>query len=317
MSNGRPAVTVIIPVFNRRRLLRRAIQSVISQSFPNFEIIVVDDCSSENVVGVVNAFNDSRITYIRHHSNRGGSAARNTGIRHAQGKYVAFLDSDDRWLPRKLERQVDLLEQRDESVGVVYTGTFIETDGTLQQGRVPGVKGNIYPKQIWGDHVSETSTWLVRKKCFSTAGTFDEQLPARQDYDMTLRLSQQYKYEFIREPCVVIHRDASGRISSDVEKRIAGSLMVLAKIEEQIRDQRPYLRRMLVARHLYAIARFCQKSGQRNEAIKFLLRSLKVFPFSPRCWLTLLALLGGERTFGYFRTMTKTIRKWLRIAPLP
>lgn len=98
-----PTVSVVIPTYNRAHLVGRAIQSVLNQTYQDFEIIVVDDGSTDNTEEVVKSFNDPRIRYIRHDQNRGGSAARNTGIKMARGEYIAFQDSDDEWLPEKLE----------------------------------------------------------------------------------------------------------------------------------------------------------------------------------------------------------------------
>jgi len=98
-----PRISVIIPSYNRANTIGRAIQSALSQSYQDFEIIVIDDGSTDHTEEVIRSFQDSRIRYIRHNRNRGGSAARNTGIHAARGEYIAFLDSDDEWLPQKLE----------------------------------------------------------------------------------------------------------------------------------------------------------------------------------------------------------------------
>jgi glycosyltransferase involved in cell wall biosynthesis len=108
-------ISVIIPVYNRTDLLPRAVNSVLNQTYDNLEIIVVDDGSTEDIEGVLDKFDDVRIHYIRHEANRGVAAARNTGMRFAHGEYVAFLDSDDEWFERKIERQLsDLIERGDD-----------------------------------------------------------------------------------------------------------------------------------------------------------------------------------------------------------
>ena len=101
-----PTVSVVIPTYNRADLLPRAIRSVLSQTYWNCELIIVDDCSTDNTREVVSTWTDSRIRYIRHPENRHQSGAINTGIEHARGQYVAFLDDDDEWMPTKLEKQV-------------------------------------------------------------------------------------------------------------------------------------------------------------------------------------------------------------------
>ena len=116
-----PAVSVIIPTYNRAEFLRLAITSVLNQTFQDFEIIVVDDASEDHTHEVMNNLNDKRIKYIRHEVNKRVSAARNTGVLHSSGDYIAFLDDDDEWLPSKLQRQVALLEDSTSTCGGVYT----------------------------------------------------------------------------------------------------------------------------------------------------------------------------------------------------
>ncbi len=122
MTEKRPTVSVIIPTYNRAHLLGRAIESVLDQTYQDFEIIVVDDASADETEEVVKSFGDDRINHIRHQKNKGGSAARNTGIKAARGEFIAFLDSDDEWVPKKLEKEIDRLQTLSNEVGVVYSG---------------------------------------------------------------------------------------------------------------------------------------------------------------------------------------------------
>src|SRR5690606_10648341 len=103
-------VSVIIPTYNRSELLKKAIESLENQSHQNFEIIIIDDCSTDDTAEVVRGMDDERIIYLRHDTNKGGSEARNTGIKQATGSFIGFLDSDDQWLPDKLERQLKQFE---------------------------------------------------------------------------------------------------------------------------------------------------------------------------------------------------------------
>ena len=112
-------VSVIIPTYNRAKLIKRSILSVLNQTYQNFEIIVVDDGSADDTKSVVESFNNPKIRYIRHDINKGQSAARNTGIKNAKGKYIAFQDSDDEWLPEKLEKQMSCFESPSSHSGIV------------------------------------------------------------------------------------------------------------------------------------------------------------------------------------------------------
>ncbi|MCK5177967.1 MAG: glycosyltransferase family 2 protein, partial [Candidatus Omnitrophica bacterium] len=115
-------VSVIMPVYNTKTYLGTALDSVLKQSWVDFEIIIVDDGSTDNTKKLANDFNDERIRYVRHEQNKGEAASRNTGIKLAKGDYIASQDSDDEWLPGKLARQVEVFENSPPEVGVVYTG---------------------------------------------------------------------------------------------------------------------------------------------------------------------------------------------------
>ena len=173
-----PKVSVVIPVFNRPAAVRRAIESVLAQTCQDFEIIVVDDGSTDATAASVAAFADRRITLIRHERNRGGSAARNTGIRASSAPYVAFLDSDDEWLPTKLERQLEVFERSSERLALVYTGAeWVFADGSVSR-HIPRRQVDLTRALLTENVVGETSLGMVRRSALDAIGGFDESLPA-------------------------------------------------------------------------------------------------------------------------------------------
>ena len=119
-KGNRSLVSTIIPTHNRSKMLNRSINSVLNQTYSAIECIVIDDGSTDNTVDVIETQKDDRLIYVSHKSNRGASAARNTGIRHSNGEYISFLDDDDEWLPTKLEKQVELLTNLPNKIGMVY-----------------------------------------------------------------------------------------------------------------------------------------------------------------------------------------------------
>ena len=148
-QSAKPLVTVIIPTFNRASVVGRAIRSVLRQTFPNWELLVVDDASTDGTEREVRSYSDKRVKYIRHTQNRRISAARNTGIRAAQGGYVSFLDDDDEWLPEKLAKEVEVLRNSDPEVGLVYTGkTVYDEHGRVLQVRMPTLSGWVYDAML-------------------------------------------------------------------------------------------------------------------------------------------------------------------------
>lgn len=185
-------VSVIIPTYNRSNLIRRAVESVIQQSYQNLEILVIDDASLDNTAEVIEKMRDSRIRYIRHQTNRGGSATRNTGIDAAKGEYIAFLDSDDIWFPNKIKTQVAAMKNHpDPKKVVVYTQFTYKADGQTYTVPNRGKKENESLADYLFINEGEimTSTVLLSRE-LSVAIKFRPDLKKHQDWDLYLRLEQ-------------------------------------------------------------------------------------------------------------------------------
>ena len=225
-----PKVSVIIPTHNRSHLLSKAIQSVLSQSFQDFEIIVVDDASKDNTAQIVNVFSDKRIRYIRHRVNKGDCRSRNSGVKHANGEYIAFLDDDDEWFPEKLGMQVSILDNSPLKVGVVYTGSIAVdiANGNELYTRISTMRGNIFQHLLRYEEFITTSSVLLRKICFEKVRLFDESIAYCSDYDMWLRIAKEFYFECIQAPLVKygIHKNNLG---SNYSLQIKGKESVLNK----------------------------------------------------------------------------------------
>jgi len=222
-------VTVIIPTYNRAGVLGRAIRSVLAQTYPDFEIIVVDDGSTDDTERVVHCFRDSRIRYTRHDTNKGGNTARNTGIRAARGRFIAFLDSDDEYLPQRLENTVSVLEASPAQVGVVYSNFLITRGGGARPHLTCGVSGDIYIDELHHNYVSVCAA-LVKKECLED-DVFDEALPAFQDWELWIRLSRKYHFIYVDVPLFIWHCEENGpaRTSRNPHKLLMGNRMMLDK----------------------------------------------------------------------------------------
>jgi len=199
-----PTVSVIIPTHNRSALLQRAMASVLCQTFRDLELVVVDDASSDDTSEIVAKFGDSRVKYIRQATNHGPSIARNTGISHSSGQYIAFLDDDDEWMPEKLQRQLPRLDSSPRKVGVLYT-TSLAVDG--RSGKclsryTAKVKGDVLESMLLHGAVAPTSTFLCRRECFDKVGLFDPSLSYGEDFDMWLRIARDFEFDYIDEPLV-------------------------------------------------------------------------------------------------------------------
>jgi glycosyltransferase involved in cell wall biosynthesis len=232
-------VSVIVPTCNRTEFLARAIKSVLDQTYRDYEILVIDDASTVDTEELVSHFNDERIRYLRHEENRGGSAARNTGIVNAKGAYIAFLDDDDEWLPQKLESQMRVFQENPRA-GAVYTGFIsIEAEsGRIVDINVPKKRGYIFEDLIARNIVGTTSTVIVRSGCFDDVGLFDETLPASQDADMWRRLSRKYFFDYVRTPMVRRILHGLARIGTDYDAVIQGFESQLNKFGEEFEERR-------------------------------------------------------------------------------
>ncbi|MBK7720965.1 MAG: glycosyltransferase family 2 protein [Austwickia sp.] len=186
-----PLVSVVIPSYNRSRKLTAALASVARQSLQDHEVVVVDDASTDDTQAVMAGLVSDRVRYLRHDTNRGGNLARATGIAQARGRFVAFLDSDDRWHPEKLARQVSLLQERGPSYGLCTTWfSMISPDGVVQRRIEPTVSGLRCPELLVKNVLGGYSTAMVSREHLREVGGPDPSLPACQDWDLYLRLNQ-------------------------------------------------------------------------------------------------------------------------------
>jgi glycosyltransferase involved in cell wall biosynthesis len=230
-----PTVTVVIPVFNRPAAVRRAIASVLAQTCRDLEIIVVDDGSTDASAAAVAAIADPRIRLIRHERNRGGSAARNTGIKAGTAPYVAFLDSDDEWLPTKVERQLEVFRRSGERLGLVYTGVErVFDDGSVCR-EIPRGEANFTLALLKATAIVETSLGMVRRSALEATGGFDESLPSCQDLDLWLRLAERFSADVVPEVLVRVSKgNDSGRISANVPRTVQGRDLFFRKHKDRL-----------------------------------------------------------------------------------
>lgn len=187
-----PTVSVVIPVYNASPALERAIRSVLAQTHPASEIIVVDDGSLEGVE--LHVESPIKINVLRHERNRGPSAARNSGIRASAGQYVAFLDADDTWRPEKLVQQIEALDRSERDVAACVTGFALhrEGSGTVEPHHV-SVAASFFDDLMFGCKISPGTTLIVRRDCYDSVGFYDEELRRLEDWDWLLRFVKTYE----------------------------------------------------------------------------------------------------------------------------
>ncbi|MGA1862150.1 glycosyltransferase [Deferribacter thermophilus] len=194
-------VSVIIPVKDRIDSLKDAIESVLWQTYKNFEIIIIDDGSSIDIKKELTPYLNL-IKFIKLENNLGVSAARNTGIKAAKGEFIAFLDSDDLWLPKKLEMQLNYMEK--EGVEVCHTNEFWYKKGKfINQGKKHEKFGGHILLKILDHCRISPSSFIAKKTVFEKVGYFDEHLKIAEDYDLWLRVSLFYKIGYLKTPLIV------------------------------------------------------------------------------------------------------------------
>jgi glycosyltransferase involved in cell wall biosynthesis len=222
-----PRVSIIIPTYNRSKLLPEAIESALAQTYPNVEIIVVDDGSTDNTAEVVAQY-AGKVTYVKQ-ANQDVAAARNTGIRAASGEYLTFLDDDDLMMPTKIVRQVQVLASQPEVALVHCRFYYANEDGepVYRVGVLP--EGDVLPRLFWNNFVWMGAP-LVRRHCLDQVGWFDEQISAMvADWDMWLRIAQAgYRFGCIQEP-LGAYRIHQNSMMSDVATLEHGVFAVLER----------------------------------------------------------------------------------------
>lgn len=228
-----PRVSVIIPTKNRARYVSSAIQSVLDQTFGDFEIIIVDAASTDNTKEIVCKFDDERIHYIREERDRGVSASRNMGIKQSRGKFIAFLDDDDLWVSSKLEKQLNLLNENT-LLGAVSTGALIINNNDKIIGFVmPSIRGYIFPEILKMNYVGNCSIVLVRKEALEKVGLFDENLNANEDFDLWIRLARHYQFDCVKE-YLVLYRVHGKRISTNLCRILRAKKLLYKKYSKEL-----------------------------------------------------------------------------------
>lgn len=205
-----PKISVIIPNYNRTTVLQQAIKSVLNQSYQNFEILIVDDASTINPSSYIDTFEDQRIKLIQLQQNGGAAKARNIGATKANGKYIAFLDSDDEWLSNHLERRLAILQN--ENIDGCYGAVTRLKDGLMIDKppvRLPSKQESMVSYLLSGTLRAATPSLVMKRQAFLEI-KFDKELIIHEDYDMVIRFGQRYTWACDTVPSVIVHLSNTG-----------------------------------------------------------------------------------------------------------
>lgn len=286
-----PFVSVIIPIYNTETFIARSLQSVINQTYKNLEILVVNDGSCDRGPEIVKEFaeKDHRIRLLWQ-DNAGVAAARNLGIQHAKGAFIAPIDADDIWFPNNIARQVEAMEKGGSEVGVVYSwSTDIDENDQPKGGfRAAKIRGNVYSTLIAHNFIGNASATLIRRSCLSVLGGYDcslreQQAQGCEDWDLYLRIAEHYHFEVVPE-FLIGYRKLASSMSGNYQSMAKSHALVMASIQEKYPNFPKYLFK-LSSSNLYiyfahqnyhnqdpTVTRFWLKKALQQEPITCLIR---------------------------------------------
>ena len=263
-----PLVSVIIPTYNRGWILKEAIDSVLAQDFTDFELIIIDDGSTDNTQDILSSYKKDIVVLMQ--ENKGVSSARNRGIVSASGQFIAFLDSDDFWLSQKLSTQVDFFNANPDALicqtEEIWIRNSIRVNPKKRHKKLPG---DIFEHSLYLCLVSPSAV-MIRRGLFEKTGMFDESLPACEDYDMWLRISCRYPVYLIDTPLIIKrggHADQLSRSSGLDRYRIQS----LKKIVESkfLTDEQEKAAIKVLKEKCDIYANGCLKRGRKEKALYY------------------------------------------------
>ncbi len=319
-------ISCVVPTYNRSGLLAATLESIHNQSFRPIEIVVVDDGSTDDTSEVVRKWakqhNDPKTFVIRWviQSNQGANAARNRGAEEAHGEFIAFLDSDDQWLSKKLEKQIAIFQSNTDFGGVYCGMCNVDLVTGEKEKAVPRAypEGDLLRQLLIHDVTEATSAWIVRKECFENVGNFDIALPARQDWDMWIRLSEKYSIGCVPEILVEQGNHPGERVRSKAHREIDAHQTIFHKYAF-LRAKFPFWVSLASRSAMYRRRGrvYFHRGISRKKALAMYVLAILVWPFNFDSYAALMGMmLSAElrskirsiwnRIFGRTRLSIKT-----------
>jgi glycosyltransferase involved in cell wall biosynthesis len=306
-KNTPPLVSAIITTFNRAEYCREAMKSILAQTYTNFELIILDNSSSDNTAEVVKSFNDHRVRYIRHEP-MNIAKARNLGWMSARGRYVGFLDDDDRWLPNKLEVQLGLFELPGREPALTYAGFVkIDKDGKKVGQFKPNLRGMILEDLLRqnNDFTGSASNPLIRRDVLEALGGYDEHVTTGEDWELYLRLAEKYTVECSEEPVLEIRQHPGPRLGDRLKEAAELELFVLDRYKDVFEK---YPQRQSF--YYQKIGGKFVRSGDRERGREYLASAIKSNRFNFTAYLQyLLSYLPEEQYRKVHALQQKYLKK--------
>jgi len=296
----KPTVSVVMTCYNYEKYVGRSIESVLAQTYEDYELIIINDGSTDNSDSIIKSYiQDKRIYYVIQ-NNAGQAKAKNVGIKHSCGKYIAFLDADDLWEKEKLELQLPLFNKK--NVGLVYSNaTWIDgTDSVLGQGWLGGYlkpRSGKVTKYLIYDNFIYFSSAVVKRECIEDKGCFNESQHMSIDWELWLRLSSKYDFDFVDRHLIKYRWGHVGQMSKNQNMRLECSMNIL---EDYLRSNAKHISfaaiRGALAYAYYNRGCHYQRSDH-NVSRRYFMKAIKMNPLKMKAWIGLLnnMLLSGVR----------------------
>lgn len=276
-----PKISVVVPAYNAQQTILETISSVLQQNFSDFELIVINDGSTDKTLELLETVQDSRLK-VYSYPNGGLPTARNRGINCAQGEFISFIDADDLWTPDKLELQLKALQQNPQA-GVAYSWTICmgNNGNSFHPGVTESFQGNVYPNLLVGNMIASGSNVLIRKEAIESVGYFDESLKSCEDWDYWLRLAPKWDFVVVPKP-QIIYRLSSGAMSSKLDVMEKYQMKVLERAFTSAPSELQYLKNQGFSYIYLLMTRLCltRTNNEKSvaQAAQNLWKAIRLYP---------------------------------------
>lgn len=307
-----PLFSIIIPAYNSEKFIRRTIKSVLDQTFNNFELIVVDDGSTDKTVSIVREIEskDKRLRLITSKNSGGPTVPTNIGLDSSTGTFISFLDHDDEWRENKLETVYKKFTENP-NLGFIASNVevFRDDQNTSSISRAPIKNGSVSTGEMLGGNYFNTFSMLnIRREVLDKVGKLDTDLFVFADYDIIIRMiTYKIPFVFLSDPLVTyhVHKNNASSVDKTARRRIADLKRIIEKYKEAFKENRKSLGRIF-----HAIARLDLYIGNKREAIIYFKKAMACDKFNLATYTRLLMAHFGERLYAFFnRLKNKTLRK--------
>ena len=292
-----PTISVIVPAYNGERTILETIASVQQQTFSDFELIVINDGSTDRTLELVSTVQDSRLKVFSY-SNGGLPIARNRGIAQAAGEFITFIDADDLWAPDKLELQLAALQHHPEA-GLAYSWTLVMDDKgeNFYPGKSVSFEGNVYRELLLSNFIASGSNVMLPRKTIESVGEFDPSLKSCEDWDYWLRVAARWHFVIVPKS-QIFYRQSSGAMSSKIDVMDKNHLIVIDRAFAIAPPELKLLKNQSLANKNQFLAQLCltyiSDENGAKKACQMLQESVRLYPPKIVCkstWILIIKLL--------------------------